>query len=163
MKKILLLLMISGLWLSACDDKEDDDKEKKVSTESAGMKYNQVNFGKVQILDKEVDSVNARKCIDSMQALYEGTDYNAIKASYTKSVTFGSANLKQWLTDRNIFEESDSIVFYLGIYTKDAIRDWNVPEEYYGRVSIFIWPYKKETSGTMTSLQNPFNVGSLHP
>jgi hypothetical protein len=163
MKKILLLLMISGIWLSSCDDKEDDDKEKKASTESAGTRFNQVNFGKARILDKEVDSVNARKCIDSMQALFEGTDYDAIKASYTNSVAFGSANLRQWLTDKNIFENSDSIVLCLGIYTKDAIRDWNIPEEHYGRITVFIWPYKNGYTASPVSIANPFNVGSLHP
>ncbi len=163
MKKILLLLLVSGLGLLACNDKEDDDHSKKATVDSTAMNYNKGNFGRVQILDKEVDSVNARKCIDSMQALYEGTDYDAIKASYTRSVTFGSENLKQWLTDQHIFESSDSIVLCLGIYTKDAVRDWNLPEDHYGRMTIFVWPYKIGITGEMASFVNPFNVGSLHP
>jgi hypothetical protein len=163
MKKILLLLMISGLWLSACDDREDDDKEIKVATESAGTKYNQKNFSKQSILDKEVDSAIARRCVDSMAAMYEGTDYAAMKKSYTGSVSFGSENLYRWISDKHIFENSDSIALRMGVYTREAVTEWQLPESYYGRTTIFVWPYKIGMTGAITSLDNPFNVGSLHP
>ena len=173
MKKILFFVISAGL-LTACRDNPDYNNGAASSTSKSNteavqdttipyIKFNDKNFAAAQPYDTVVNETLATGCIDEMGRVFSVTSDATLKAAYTKSVKFGSKALRDWLIQYDILEKSDSLSISFGMYTQDAIDELKLDQKYLNRVTVFIWPYKLESNGSLSSLTKPFNIGSLHP
>ncbi|MBU0695359.1 MAG: hypothetical protein KKE39_02375 [Bacteroidetes bacterium] len=91
------------------------------------------------------------------------------KTSQTNCVSFGAKALQEYFTSNNIFENSDEIRFYFGIYPADSPTGY--PGAKPGRLTTIIWPYKNGKPANIPPIGglgdgepiDPFNLGTLQP
>jgi hypothetical protein len=123
------------------------------------------------ILDEEVEADLAQGCIDAFEALMkDGASFNTMKHAYTKSVSFGTAALGQWLMKHEQQSDFNKLKICLGIYTEAMVKAHKLPADYQGRLTVFLWPHKDEmiakiTDPITTIMMDapPFNLGDLKP
>ncbi len=91
-----------------------------------------------------------------------------VKTTQTNCVSFGSKALQEYFINNQIFENSDEIRIFLGVYPLDSPNTY--PEAKSGRITTIIWPYKNGKPATYPSTElvnakeiEPFNIGELMP
>ena len=91
-----------------------------------------------------------------------------VKTTQTNCVSFGSKALQEYFNSNKIFENSDEIRIYFGIYPADSPKTYPGVEP--GRLTTIIWPYKDGQPATYPIGElgegepiEPFNVGELQP
>jgi hypothetical protein len=91
-----------------------------------------------------------------------------VKTAQTNCVSFGSKALQDYFANNNIFENSDEIRIYFGIYPADSPKIYPGAEP--GRLTTIIWPYKDSQPATYPVGElgegepiEPYNIGTLQP
>jgi hypothetical protein len=168
MKKLLVFIITTGLITSCNDNKESTtsntaDSTNLVQDTLPHLDLNNKNFTAVRPYDKPVDEALANECILNMETTFTRSTDATLKSAYTKSVSFGSKALRDWLEQYDVLEQSDSLVISFGMYTQNAVTNLSLDRRALNRITVFVWPYKFDQAGNATSLTRPFNIGSLHP
>nr|MBC7611547.1 hypothetical protein [Pseudopedobacter sp.] len=93
-----------------------------------------------------------------------------VKTTQTNCVSFESKALQEYFMSNKIFENSDEIKFYFGIYPADSPQGY--PGAKPGRLTTIIWPYKNGKATIIPPVGvgygdgepiDPFNLGELYP
>lgn len=114
------------------------------------------------IIQQPIKNKLAQDCI----SLYEH-NYRSI-TKITKSVSFDSDSLRLWLYSLDTTKYTELRMF-LGIYTKEIIKEYTKSDTLIGRVSIFIWPYQGDKPAppglrpkVVGESTDVFNLGDIH-
>lgn len=94
----------------------------------------------------------------------------------TESVEFSRADLSKWLDTLPDQTEYTHMRVYFGLYTKQFIHHYNVPEKYLNRLTVFLVPFNNGVKAIYkpgkghhpgdpvdSTAVDSFNLGNVHP
>lgn len=118
---------------------------------------------------RKITPAFANACKAEYAAFMKNLGINVNK-NQTNTITFNTAELQAYLQDNNVFENSDEIKVFLGVYPEDSPGVY--PSTQPGKITAIIWPHKNGQPATFLKEGNngasgapidPFNVGELSP
>ncbi len=110
----------------------------------------------------------AKKCIADYAAYMRKLGVN-VEKDQTNMVSFHTKDLKSYFDKHHIFEESDEVRVYFGVYPKGVEKLYASAKA--GRISVILWPHKngkplqkpyKGDKGDRDEVE-PYNMGHLNP
>lgn len=90
--------------------------------------------------NQPIPASDALPCIQAYAALMSpNANPNAIAQAYTTYTGFHPNELKAWLEENAVLDNSTTIRFYSGVYTENFVNKYGLPKDRIGKISIFIW------------------------
>lgn len=97
---------------------------------------------------REVDYSLAKGCIRKYKEISRDTTPGNLQAKLkllkTKRITFENVDLQLWF--EKVFDPSRTnakhVNIRLGVYTREYVEAFGLPDNMKGRLTVFLWPYK---------------------